>query len=226
VSFVLTIDGPAAAGKSTTARAVAEKLGLLYVDTGALYRALALKVLEQGVDPAEGLDLARLLDETRLELVGAPDHPSVWLDGVDVSARIRTPEVSEMSSRVAALPSVRQWLVAIQRRLRERGPLVAEGRDLGTVVFPDAELKIFLDADPAARAERRYQELRARGLAVTQEQVGEDVERRDARDRTRAQSPLAPARDAVVIDTTGMSLEAQIEAVTRAALEHPHFAGR
>jgi CMP/dCMP kinase len=226
VTFVLTIDGPAAAGKSTTARAVAAQLGLLYVDTGALYRALALKVLEQGVAPDEGPELAQLLADTRLELLGSADQPAVWLDGVDVTPRIRTPDVSEMSSRVAALPSVREWLISIQRKLRERGPLVAEGRDLGTVVFPDADLKIFLDADPGARAERRYHELRARGLAVTQEQVGEDVERRDTRDRNRAQSPLAQPPDAVVLDTTGLTLEDQIEAVTRAALEHPRFATR
>ncbi len=226
MSFVLTIDGPAAAGKSTTARAVAARLGFLYVDTGALYRALALKVLEQGVSPAEGPELARMLAETRLELQGSPDHPSVWLDGVDVSTRIRTPEVSEMSSRVAALPLVRQWLISIQRQLRDRGPLVAEGRDLGTVVFPDADVKIYLDADSGSRAERRYHELRARGLAVTQEQVGEDLDRRDARDRTRALSPLAKAPEAVVLDTTGLTLEAQIEAVVRAALEHPRFVGR
>jgi cytidylate kinase len=131
-----------------------------------------------------------------------------------------------MSSRVAALPSVRRWLIEIQRGLRERGPLIAEGRDLGTVVFPDADLKIFLDADPATRAERRYQELKARGLAVTPDEVGRDVERRDERDRTRSRSPLKPAGDAVVIDTTGMTLEAQVEAVVRVALEHPRFAAR
>jgi cytidylate kinase len=226
MNFVLTIDGPAAAGKSTTARAVAARLGLRYVDTGALYRAIALKVLDLGVPAVDGPEMMRVLESTHIELGGSPERPSVILDRVDVSERIRTPEVSEMSSRVAALPSVRRWLIEIQRGLRERGPLIAEGRDLGTVVFPDADLKIFLDADPATRAERRYQELKARGLAVTPDEVGRDVERRDERDRTRSRSPLKPAGDAVVIDTTGMTLEAQVAAVVRVALEHPRFAAR
>src|SRR5205814_2550366 len=148
-----------AAGKSTTARAAAARLGFLYLDTGALYRAFALKALERGVPPHDLEAIERCAAETQLDLEGQPDRPQVQLDGVDVTDRIRTPEVSEMSSRLAALPAVRSWLVGIQRRLRERGPLIAEGRDLGTVVFPDAEVKIYLDADPETRALRRYQEL-------------------------------------------------------------------
>jgi len=177
MSFVVTIDGPAGAGKSTTARAVAERLGMLYVDTGALYRAFALKVLEHGVRPEDLEAVERLAADTHVDLDGAPDRLRVWLDGADVTTRIRTPEVSEMSSRVAALPAVRRWLVGIQRGLRERGPLIAEGRDLGTVVYPDADVKIYLDAALDIRAQRRHDELHRRGIAMTHSDVTEEVER-------------------------------------------------
>ena len=164
MSFVITIDGPAAAGKSTTARAVAGALGFVYVDTGALYRALALKVQNGGISPDDDEALERCSRDSRLGLSGSPDHPRVWLDGADVSGEIRTPAVSELASRLATRPVVRRRLVEIQRALRERGSLVAEGRDLGTVVFPDAEVKIYLDVDPETRARRRHRELERRGM--------------------------------------------------------------
>lgn len=213
MSFVVTIDGPSAAGKSTTARAVAERLGFLYLDTGAFYRALALKALREGVRADDAESLARLARATRIEFTGSPSAAHVFLDGEDVTAAIRSPEVSEMSSRVAAVPEVRRQLVLWQRALRDRGPLVGEGRDLGTVVFPDAEVKVFLDADLGTRAQRRCRELHSRGIAVTLEAVREDLERRDARDRTRADSPLRAAEGARVLDTSGMELEEQVQAV-------------
>jgi cytidylate kinase len=225
MSFVVTIDGPAGAGKSTTARAVAERLGFLYVDTGALYRAVALKVLSQGVRLDDAAGLERLLASTTLDLAGRPDAAHVWLDGEDVSDQIRTAEVSEMSSRLAARPEVRRRLVAVQRELRARGPLVGEGRDLGTVVFPDAEVKIYLDATLDERSRRRHRERVARGIATPLDQVREELERRDARDSTRADSPLRPAAGAVVIDTTGMDIEAQVEAVLEAVRRHPACPG-
>jgi cytidylate kinase len=223
--FVVTIDGPAAAGKSTTARAVAARLGFLYLDTGALYRALAYQVLEQGVSPDDAEAVARCADGTELDLSGSPDQPEVWLDGREVSAAIRSPVVSELSSRLAAQPAVRQRLIEIQRTLGNRGPVVAEGRDLGTVVFPDAEVKIFLDADIHARAGRRCRELQECGLPVELEQVQKELERRDERDRGRAQSPLRPASDATVIDTTRMGIEEQVQAVLSAVEAHPRCAG-
>ncbi len=223
--FVVTIDGPAGAGKSTTARAAAARLGFLYVDTGALYRALALKALDQGIRADDSAGLERLLDGSRLDLAGAPDATHVWLDGEDVSARIRTPEVSEMSSRLAARPEVRHRLVAVQRALQERGPLVGEGRDLGTVVFPDAEVKIYLDATVDERARRRHRELLARGIAVTLEQVREELDQRDGRDRGRADSPLRAAAGSVAIDTTGMDIAAQVEAVLEVVRRHPLWGG-
>ncbi len=226
MSFVVAIDGPAGAGKSTTARAVASRLGLLYVDTGALYRAIALKALDQGVRPDDAAALEAMLESTRLDLAGTPDAAHVWLDGEDVAARIRTPVVSELSSRLAARSAVRRRLVAVQRALRERGPLVGEGRDLGTVVFPDAEVKIYLDATLEERARRRHRELLTRGIAATVEQVREELDRRDSRDRGRADSPLRPAAGAEVIDTTGMDIATQVEAVLEVVRRHPAWVAR
>ena len=225
MSFVVTIDGPAAAGKSTTARAVASALGFLYVDTGSLYRALALKVLEQGIAPDDDAALEPCAAATELSLSGSPERPQVWLDGADVTDRIRTPAVSEASSRLAARPVVRRRLVEIQRRLWERGPLVAEGRDLGTVVFPDADVKVFLDAAPDTRVMRRHQELVRHGIPAPIEQVAEDLARRDRRDSLRADSPLSPAADAIRLDTSGLTVEAQVGEVLRLVRSHPRFPG-
>jgi cytidylate kinase len=221
VSFVVTIDGPAGAGKSTTARAVASRLGFLYVDTGALYRALALKVQESGVSPDDPAEVQRCIENARLDLSGSPDQGHVWLDGRDVSREIRTPAVSELASRLAALPDVRAHLVETQRALAAHGPVVAEGRDLGTVVFPTAEVKIYLDASLDVRARRRARDLQERGIAVPPEQVREELERRDLRDRSRAQSPLRPSDQATVIDTTGMDIESQVETVLEVVTAHP-----
>ena len=226
MSFVIAIDGPAGAGKSTTARAVADRLGFLYLDTGALYRALAFKVLNLGLSPEDDEALERCARETRLGLSGTPGAPQVWLDGMEVGGEIRTPAVSEMSSRLAARPGVRRQLIEIQRALREKGPLVAEGRDLGTVVFPDAEVKIFLDADHETRVKRRHQELVRRGLPVQIEDVAADLKRRDERDRLRPESPLVAAADAVPLDTSGLTSEQQVEAVLELARKHPRFPHR
>ena len=220
MSFVVTIDGPAAAGKSTTARAIAERLGWRYLDTGAYYRALALKAERAGLsaDDASATALARA---TRIEFSGDPARPHVLLDGEDVTDWIRTPEVSEGASRIAAFPGVRRLLVDWQRSLRAAGPLVGEGRDLGTVVFPDAEVKLYLDADLATRAARRHAELRERGLPAEIDQVREDMRSRDERDRSRADSPLKPAPDAVVLDTSGLDLAGQRDAALRVIRAHP-----
>lgn len=221
MSFVVTIDGPAAAGKSTTARAVAERLGFSFLDTGAFYRAIAHKALGSGVPLEDAAAVAALLAGSTVEVGGTPSHPSVLLDGEDVTREIRTPQVSEAASRVAALPQVRTVLVRWQRAMREHGPLVGEGRDLGTVVFPDAEVKIYLDADLGTRAQRRSRELSARGLAVRLEDVRADLERRDARDQQRADSPLRQADDAMHVDTSGLSLDAQVERVLAVIQAHP-----
>lgn len=221
MSFVTTIDGPSAAGKSSTARAVAGAIGALYLDTGALYRALALKALEHGVAAEEGPVLERFLAGSSVGLSGEAEAPRVWLDGADVADRIRTPEVSEASSRFAALPSVRRKLVEIQRALAREHAVVAEGRDLGTVVFPDADVKIFLEADLATRARRRADELARRGIPVAHDDVVEELERRDERDRSRADSPLQAADGAVRVDSTNLTLEEQVRRVLEIVRRHP-----
>jgi len=221
VSFVVAIDGPAAAGKSTSARALAERLGFRYLDTGAFYRALALKAREAGTSFDDPRALFAVASDTVIDFSGAPSRAHVFLDGRDVSEEIRTPEVSEMASRVAAVPEVRRLMVQWQRAMRARGPLVGEGRDLGTVVFPDAEVKLYLDADLDTRARRRARELQARGIAAPVADVREDLARRDDRDRSRADSPLRPAGDAIVIDTSGMTPERQLEAMLDVVKTHP-----
>jgi CMP/dCMP kinase len=205
---VIAIDGPAGAGKSSVARAVARELSFGYVDSGAMYRAVALAALERGREPAA------VASEVEIEPTGG----KVLLDGRDVSDAIRTPAVSEAASRAAAEPAVRRAMVALQRRLLSRGDWVAEGRDIGTVVAPEAEVKVFLDAAPEERARRRASEL---GVGVDPDTVLAEQAIRDERDRTRAHSPLKPADGAVVLDTTGLSLEqvvARVVGLARATL--------
>jgi len=225
VSFVVAIDGPAAAGKSTTARALAAELGWRFLDTGAFYRALALKArrlraLEQ---PGELPALARA---SAIEFSGDPAAPRVTLDGEDVSEEIRGPEIGEAASRLAAIGGVREVLVRKQRSMSEHGPLVGEGRDLGTVVFPHADVKLYLDADLPTRGGRRLRELRERGLAVELSDVVRELAARDRRDETREESPLRAAPDAVVLDTTGMDLRQQVAAALDVIRAHPRFPGR
>lgn len=198
---VVAIDGPAGAGKSTVARAVAQRLGFTYLDSGAMYRSVALAALEGGLEPAE------IAAGLRIELEGG-----VRVDGRDVTHEIRRPEVSEAASRAAADPRVRQAMVAQQRRLLSAGDWVAEGRDIGTVVAPGAEVKVFLTADPLERARRRASELDA-----DPERVLAELRSRDARDSERSHSPLRPAADAVVLDSTALSLEQVIDRVVELA---------
>ena len=196
--MVVAIDGPAGAGKSTVARAVADRLGYTYLDTGAMYRSVALAALERGEHPAA------VAPRLRIE----PTAARVMLDGRDVTVAIRTPEVSEAASKVAAEPAVRAAMVAEQRRLLHDGNWVAEGRDIGTVVAPDAELKVFLTADPGERARRRAAELGADVRTVLAEQLI-----RDERDATRADSPLIAAADAITVDTTGLSIDEVVDRI-------------
>ena len=216
--LVITIDGPAAAGKSTTARAVARQLGCLYLDSGAMYRAFALKVERLGL--AASLDdtarIEALARATAVSVTGPNDDPAVVLDGEPLGADIRTPQVSELASRVAELPVVRARMSTLQRAIAARHALVAEGRDMGTVLFPDAAAKIFLDASVEERARRRHRELAARGLEVDVATVQAEIERRDRRDRERDVAPLVPAPDAIVLDTSGMGVDEQVRAVLRA----------
>ena len=204
--MIIAIDGPGGSGKSTVARSVARRLGFTYIDSGAMYRAVALWALRLGMDLDDLHRLEQLAKEARIEL---PDD-RVVLNGEDVTAEIRAPKVSDAASRVAAQPGVRRAMREEQRRIGSAGPSVMEGRDIGTVVFPDAKVKIFLDAQPDARAQRRASEL---GAAV--EDVARDLDARDQRDRSRAEAPLTQAPDAEYLDTTHLTLTQVEEAVLK-----------
>ena len=205
---IVTIDGPSGVGKSTVARRVADLLGFSCLDTGAMYRAVALKAAEAGVSPSDSVSLGRLLSATAVEF--SPEG-RVFLDGREVSELIRTEKMSSLSSELAELAEVREFLVGIQRRIGEGGNIVAEGRDMGTYVFPGAKHKFYLDAAVAERAKRRF--LQDRRGDVPLPDVEAELRRRDRRDTLRAENPLRPAPDAVVMDTTRMSAEDVIAAI-------------
>jgi cytidylate kinase len=205
--LIIAIDGPVGSGKSTVARRVADLLGYTCLNSGAMYRAVALKAMRLGVPLTDGAALTSLARKTHIDLEGGPEGQHVLLDGEDVSQAIRTAEMSLASSEVAIVPGVREVMVAEQRRAGSRGGVVMEGRDIGTVVFPDAKLKIFLEASVEARAERRWREHEAKGDCLSLEQVIEEIRERDMRDRTRETSPLVRAADAVLVDNTAMDAE-------------------
>jgi CMP/dCMP kinase len=213
--LIIAIDGPSGAGKSTLAKRLARDLGYTYLDTGAMYRALALKILRQGLDLGDATKLARLVEATDVDLVHREGNLQVLLDGVDVSALIRTPEVSQMASKASAFSVVRKRMLDLQRALGQRGNVVAEGRDIGTVIFPQAEVKIYLDASVQERARRRYEELRAAGRDVTVEETIRELKERDKRDSERDVAPLRKAEDALAIDSSGLTAEAVLERVMR-----------
>jgi cytidylate kinase len=205
--FILAIDGPAGAGKSTVAKRLAKVLGFLYMDTGAMYRALALKIMDRGIDPGDTEKVRRILQETKIELADDGGQSRVRLDGDDVSDRVRAPEVSQLASKVSTLKVVRDQMVGLQRAMATAGGVVAEGRDIGTVVFPNAEVKIYLDASADERARRRAEEIKARGGNVSWEQTLTETIERDKRDQERAVAPLRKADDAIVIDSTSMEAD-------------------
>ncbi len=209
---VVAIDGPSGAGKSTVARAIAKELGLLYLDTGALYRAVGWKAGQTGTDPTDAAAMAALCDATTITLTPDGDGGNrVLVDGEDVSDNIRTQAVAELASKVSSLPCVRAALLDLQRRMGADGGVVLDGRDIGTVVFPDADVKIYLDADPDERAERRYNELKARGEEADLATILAQVNARDEADKNRAVAPLIQADDADVVDSTAMSADEVIE---------------
>ena len=210
---VIAIDGPAGAGKSTVASFLARRFGLLNLETGAMYRALALKAIQSDANFDDEVELMALAGTTRIVLEPQLDGSRVLLDGFLVSRRLREPDVTAAASRVSVHPQVRHWMVEQQRRMGAAGGVVMEGRDIGTVVFPDAEVKVFLDAAPEVRGSRRFKQGEPVNRGEGQEDVLRELQERDARDRNRAESPLRPAEDATVIDTTGMSLEQVLQEV-------------
>jgi CMP/dCMP kinase len=202
---IIAIDGPSGAGKSTLAKRLAKDLGFTYLDTGAMYRALALKILQTGVDLANEVALSTLVANTDINLVEQAGSLRVFLDGVEVSRSIRMPEVSQMASKASALKVVRQRMLELQRDIGRKGSVVAEGRDIGTVVFPKAEVKIFLDASVEERARRRFEELRDVGGDVSLEATLREIKERDQRDSERDLAPLRKAVDAIAIDNSSLS---------------------
>jgi CMP/dCMP kinase len=226
--LIIAIDGPAGAGKSTVARHLAAHFGLLNLETGAMYRAFALKALERRIDPGDAAALQALATSTSIALEPTPGGNRVLLDGVDVTDHIRDVEVTQAASRVSVHPAIRSWMVDLQRDLGRDGGVVMEGRDIGTVVFPDADLKFFLDASPEARSQRRYEQASSQDAAesaqpdtISADVIAKELRERDERDRNRADSPLRPAPDAVVIDSTKLSLDevlARIEGIVRGVL--------
>lgn len=210
--MIIAIDGPAGAGKSTVAKILARKLGFLYLDTGAMYRALTLKVLQENIPLADEASIIGLANKVSIDLRNNPDGSlSVILDGVDVSLAIRQPRITQFVSDVAKIQQVRQVLVKLQRELGAKGNCVLDGRDIGTVVFPDAQKKFYIDASPAERVNRRYKELAGLGQKIAPEDVERDLSNRDKIDSTREASPLRQAPDAVYIDTTQLSIDAVVE---------------
>ncbi len=209
--MIIAIDGPAGVGKSTVAKLLAARLGYLSLDTGALYRAVAWKVLRSNVKPTDQEGVAHLLPSTSIHMQFKNGAMTVVVDNRDVTSELRTPEVSAAASVVSAIPAVREWLLPVQRQIGERGSVVAEGRDIGTKVFPSAQLKFFLDADATVRADRRHRELVAAGHRGPIEKTYQDLSGRDTRDRTRAVAPLIPAADARHIDTSSLKVEEVVE---------------
>ncbi len=211
----IALDGPAGAGKSSLAKAAARELGFIYVDTGALYRAIGLKFLQSGYDTTLNCDIDNVLEgiDITLEFIDGVQH--VYLNGKDVSEEIRTPNASMMASAVSAKPPVRAFLLDMQRKLAENNNVLMDGRDIGTVVLPNATIKVFVTASVAERATRRFKELQEKGDSSTYEEVYRDIEQRDYNDSHREIAPLRPADNAIIFDTTGNTLEQSLEGLMK-----------
>jgi cytidylate kinase len=216
---VVTIDGPVGSGKGTISSRLAERLGWHMLDSGALYRLVALKTLRLGIEPENESALGRIADALDCEFRFDGSRSRIYLDGEDVSGELRSEAVSQMASRVAAVPAVREALVGRQKAFRRPPGLVADGRDMGTVIFPDADLKLFLTASVQARAERRYKQLKEKGESVTLPRLLRDLEARDARDRSRDVAPLEPAKGAILIDSTELGINEVVEKAYNLVIE-------
>ena len=214
MSIAVAIDGPAGAGKSTISKSAAKELGFIYVDTGALYRTVGLAASRRNIEPVQGEEVNNLLDSIKVELTfNDKGEQVVLLNGEDVSAFIRTPEASMMASKISAIPEVRAYLLDLQRNMATTSNVIMDGRDIGTVVLPNAEVKIFLTATPEARATRRYKELMEKGMDVKYDDILQDVITRDYNDSHREIAPLKQADDAVLADTTEIDLQGSIDLI-------------
>ncbi len=209
--LVIAIDGPSGAGKSTTARLLADRLGYIYIDTGAMYRAIGWKAKREGIDPKDEENLAGLCGRTEVTIKKDNNDPRFYVDGRDVSSEIRTPEMGMMASAVSKSPSVRARLLTLQRELGRSGGVVMDGRDIGTVVFPDADVKFFLNAGAEERGRRRYEELKAKGMDVDLVRITQEIRERDQQDSMRSLAPLRKADDALLIDSTNLNISEVLE---------------
>jgi cytidylate kinase len=215
VAKIIAVDGPAGSGKSTVSRLLAKRLKYIYLDTGAMYRAVALQAKREIVDLKDRERISRLCRDLDLHFKTVDGKTRIFLGSEDISAAIRSPEMDMLSSAVSAIKEVRQAMTLVQRKMAEQGGVVAEGRDMGTVVFPGADCKFFVDADPGVRAGRRYRERVERGEAVSRGEVEKELKRRDDQDTKRALAPLVPAKDAVIMDTTNMTVEEVVESMIK-----------
>ena len=218
--FRIAIDGPAGAGKSTIARMAAGKLGFIYVDTGAMYRAIALFCLRQGILPKDEEAVSLAVKEAQITISHVGGEQRIMLNGEDVSGQIRTEEVGNTASTVSAYPAVRAHLLGLQRNLAAGASVIMDGRDIGTCVLPDAETKIFLTASPSVRAMRRFEELKEKGIMCNLQEIEQDIIERDQRDTSRAAAPLKQAEDAVLVDGSDMTIDQVVNAIMDAAISH------
>ncbi len=211
----VAIDGPSGAGKSTVAKALAKRLGYIYIDTGAMYRSVALRAKEKSISPDDELALGRLASSLRIALVPEGEESRVFCDGLDITEAIRTPEISRLASHISKQKEVREALVRMQREMGREGGVILEGRDIGTVVFPDAEVKFYLDAEGSERARRRFDEMVEKGIKVDLKETQEELVQRDHNDMHRIHSPLKKADDAIYIDSTHRPVEEIVEEMVR-----------
>jgi CMP/dCMP kinase len=215
VAKIITIDGPAGSGKSTVSRLLAARLGYLYLDTGAMYRAVALQAKRKNIDLKDMEKISRICRDLDLHFKTLDGTTRLFLGAEDISTAIRSPEMDMLSSTVSAIKGVREAMTVLQRKMAEHRDAVAEGRDMGTVVFPDAEWKFFVDADPGVRAGRRYRERQERGESISRQEVEKELRIRDDQDMTRALAPLVPAEDAIILDTTNLTAEEVVEKMVK-----------
>ncbi len=228
--LVIAVDGPSGAGKSTVARLLAGRLGYIYIDTGAMYRSIGWKAKHEGIDPAHEASLADLCSRTDITIKKDNSDPRFYVNGRDVTGEIRTPEMGMLASAVSKSPSVRARLLVLQRELGRQGGVVMDGRDIGTVVFPEADVKFYLDASVAERGKRRFRELKAKGMDVDLTRITREIEERDMQDSGRALAPLRRAEDALMIDSSALSIEEVLDRMVSEIHKrfdcHGNFSGR